>query len=78
MLIYNFLLACLGNVIWNVVLIPISIALVFSGRSLLKSKEQFYPYITWVVIINLIIVPIGTLISIYYFWFHYKYVKNKI
>ena len=78
MLIYNFLLGYLGNVIWNVVLIPISIALVFSGRFLLKSKEQFYPYIIWVAVINLIIVPIGTLISIYYFWFHYKYVKNKI
>jgi len=78
MLIYNFLLGYLGNVIWNLVLVPISIALVFSGYWLLKSKEQAFPFIIWVAVINIIIVPIGTLISIYYFWFHYKHVKNKI
>jgi len=78
MLIYNFLLGYIGNVIWNVVLVHISIALVFSGYCLCKSKEQLYPYIIWVAVVNLIIVPIGTLVSIYYFWFYHKYVKNKI
>jgi hypothetical protein len=77
-LIYNFFLGYLGNVIWNVVFVPISIALTLSGYCLLKSKEQAYPYIIWVAVVNLIIVPIGTLVSIYYVWFHYTYVKNKV
>lgn len=77
-LIYNFFLGYLGNVIWNAVFVPISIALTLSGYCLLKSKEQAYPYIIWVAVVNLIIVPIGTLVSIYYVWFHYTYVKNKI
>jgi len=77
MLIYNFLLGHLGNVLWNVVFIPLAILLVFSGHSLLKSRERLYPYIIWVAVINLIVMPIGTLISLYYFWFNYKYVKKQ-
>ncbi len=78
MLIYNFLLGYLGNVLWNLAFIPFAMALVFFAYVLLKSKKQLYPYIIGVAVINMIIVPIGTLIAIYCLWFHYKYVKTKI
>ncbi|RYV01470.1 hypothetical protein SOPP22_13860 [Shewanella sp. OPT22] len=78
MLTYNYLLGHLDNVIWNLIFIPISVSIMFSGHFLLKNKVQFYPYIIWVAVMNLIIVPIGPLISIYYFWFHYKYIRTQV
>lgn len=77
MLIYNFWLGYLENVIWNAVLVPLSIALLFSGSSLKRSKEEAYPNIIWVAVTNLIVIPIGTVVSVYYIWFHFKFVKTK-
>ncbi|GLX77347.1 hypothetical protein tinsulaeT_06870 [Thalassotalea insulae] len=78
MLIYNFCLGYLENVMWNAILVPFSITLLFSGYCLNRNKEEAYPYTIWVAVVNLIVVPIGTLASIYYIWFHFKFIKNKI
>jgi len=75
---YNFWLGYLENVMWNAVLVPLSIALLFSGYCLKRGKEGAYPYVIWIAVINLIVVPIGTVVSIYYIWFHFKFIKNKI
>ena len=49
----------------------------FSGYGLLRDMNWAYPIAQLVAYINLINIPVGTILAVYYIWFHRTYVKVK-
>jgi hypothetical protein len=49
----------------------------FSGFGLLKNANWAFPVAQLVAYINLINIPLGTILAVYYIWFHRSYVKVK-
>jgi hypothetical protein len=52
--------------------------MMFGGFYLVKNKPWAFKICLPVAFCNLIFIPIGTVLGLYYLWFHHKYVKNKI
>ena len=78
MLLYNFYLGYVENVIWNALFLPASIGLMISGHSLQKNTKNAYAIALTTARVNLFNFPLGLIVSVYYLWFHYRFVKNKI
>jgi hypothetical protein len=76
--IRNFSTGSAEQVLLNLVFVPAFFLMMFGGFYLVKNKPWAFKICLPVAFCNLIFIPIGTVLGLYYLWFHHKYVKNKI